>query len=93
MATNVNFIKKIRRLNMRKVYPKCNTHIDCFANKDGYCIALKLEGFSEEGCVFFKTKQDAEIARDKSFRRLVEIGREDLIEKYGGRKTHEHQKI
>ena len=39
---------------MRKVYPKCNTHIDCFANKDGYCIALKLEGFSEEGCVFFK---------------------------------------
>ena len=78
---------------MRKVYPKCNTHIDCFANKDGYCIALKLEGFSGEGCVFFKTKQDAEIARDKSFRRLVEIGREDLIEKYGGRKTHEHQKI
>ena len=78
---------------MRKVYPKCNTHIYCFANKDGYCIALKLENFSDVACPFYRTKNEAEKARDKSFRRLVEIGREDLIEKYGGRKTHEHQKI
>ena len=73
---------------MRKVYPKCNTHIDCFANKDGYCIALKLENFSDVSCPFYKTKQEAEEARLKSVRHLVEIGREDLIEKYGGQKSY-----
>lgn len=75
---------------MRKDFPKCNTHIDCFANKDGYCIALKLENFSDVACPFYKTKQAAEEARLKSFGHLVEIGREDLIEKYGGRNKDEH---
>ena len=73
---------------MRKDFPKCNTHIDCFANKEGYCIALKSEGFSDVACTFYKTKEDAEEARLKSFRRLVEIGREDLIETYGRRKSY-----
>lgn len=75
---------------MRKDFPKCNTHIDCFANKDDRCIALKLENFSDVACPFYKTKHAAEEARLKSFGHLVEIGREDLIEKYGGRNKDEH---
>ena len=73
---------------MSKDFPKCNTHIDCFANKEGYCIALKLENFSDVACPFYKTTQEVTEARLKSFKHLVEIGREDLIEKYGGRKSY-----
>ena len=71
-------------------FPKCNTHIDCFANKEGYCMILKPEDFSDVACPFYKTKQAAEVGRRKSFRRLIEIGRPDLIDKYGGRNPHEH---
>lgn len=78
---------------MKNDFPKCNTHLDCFANKEGCCIALKSEGFSDTNCTFYKTKQEVEAARLASYRRLVEIGREDLIEKYGGRITHEHKQI
>ena len=78
---------------MKNDFPKCNTHIDCFAKKDGCCIALKSENFSDIACTFYKTKQEVEEARLTSSRRLVEIGREDLIEKYGGRITHEHKQI
>jgi hypothetical protein len=75
---------------MKKDFPKCNIHSDCFANKAGYCLALKITEFPDKVCPFYRTKEEAENARDKSLRRLVEIGREDLIEKYGGQKTHEH---
>ncbi len=78
---------------MKNDLPKCNTHLDCFANKEGSCIALKSEGFSDANCTFYKTKEEVEEARIASYRRLVEIGREDLIEKYGGRITHEHKQI
>ena len=78
---------------MRKDFPKCNTHIDCFANKEGYCIALKTGQVPSTNCPFYKTKQEALEARLESYKHLVEIGREDLIKKYGGQMTHGHQQI
>ncbi len=65
---------------IRDDLPICTA--ECFANKKGRCIALK--NVIDELCPFYKTEQQAADSRHKAEKRLWDIGREDLIEKYGG---------
>ena len=62
---------------------KCPTreeHPDCFACMEGKCTALSICG--GRGCVFYKPAE-VELAQSmKSYRRLKENGRTDLISKY-----------
>ena len=77
----------------KEEFSRCNLHTDCFANKGGCCVALKTGQVPSTNCPFYKTKQEASEARLESYKHLVEIGREDLIKKYGGQMTHGHQQI
>ena len=67
---------------IRDDLPRCTAHAECFANQKGRCVALKY--VTDAVCPFFKTKQQAADSRHKAEKRLWDIGREDLIEKYGG---------
>ena len=55
---------------------------DCFANKDGVCVCLEDNDFHGKDCLFFKTTAQCDADRQKSYERLVSIGRDDLIERY-----------
>ena len=60
-----------------KGLPRCTAHRDCFANKDGVCVCL-----GDKDCPFFKTTAQCDADRQKSYERLVSIGRDDLVERY-----------
>lgn len=54
---------------------------DCFGNNgSNRCMVVckKVEG----KCPFYQTKEQVEAGRQKAHRRLVDLGRDDLIEKF-----------
>ena len=66
-------------VNLEKC-PECMAHPDCFAWMEGKCTALNESG--GEDCVFYCP---ADIAMEKArqcFRRLIELQRTELIQKY-----------
>ena len=65
-----------------KGLPHCTAHRDCFANKDGVCVCLGGNDFHGRDCPFYKTTAQNEADRKKSYERLVQFGRTDLIEMY-----------
>ena len=65
-----------------KGLPRCSAHRDCFANKDGVCVCLGDNDFHGKVCPFFKTTAQCDEDRQKSYERLVSIGRDDLVERY-----------
>ena len=60
--------------------PDCVEHPDCFCWMEGKCTALKESG--GEGCVFYCPAELAVAEAKQSFKRLMELHRTDLIEKY-----------
>ena len=60
-----------------KGLPRCTAHRDCFANKNGVCVCLGDNDFP-----FFKPTAQCDADRQKSYERLVSIGRDDLVERY-----------
>ena len=66
-------------VNLEKC-PECIAHPDCFAWMEGRCTALKESG--GEGCVFYCLADTAIEEARQGFRKLVEMHRTDLIEKY-----------
>ena len=43
--------------------PVCETHRDCFANKDGQCVSLSDNNFGERDCPFFKHKSEVDLKK------------------------------
>ena len=60
--------------------PECIAHPDCFAWMEGRCTALKESG--GEGCVFYCLADTAIEEARQGFRKLMQMHRTDLIEKY-----------
>ena len=60
--------------------PECAEHPDCFACIDGKCTALSESG--GQGCVFYKTEQQALQEVQRGYQVLKENSRFDLIAKY-----------
>ena len=62
--------------------PKCSSHADCHAYKNGECIALIDSNFGTGDCPFYKTR--SEYLKDKisAAEKLKASGRIDLIEQY-----------
>ena len=65
-----------------KGLPHCTAHRDCFANKDDVCVCLGDNDFHGKDCPFFKITAQCDADRQKSYERLVQLGRTDLIEMY-----------
>ena len=63
-------------------------HKDCFANIDGRCVCLKDNNFKNKDCPFYKDKVKSNAQQSWIMRRLINIGRPDLAEKYSGRVTY-----
>lgn len=61
--------------------PVCTEHPDCFANIEGHCTALKKV---EDGapCPFYKNAESNMAEARRSYQRLKENGRSDLISRY-----------
>ena len=61
--------------------PVCTEHPDCFANIEGRCTALKKV---EDGvpCPFYKNAEANMAEARRSYQRLKENGRSDLISRY-----------
>ena len=58
--------------------------IDCFGfGIYGRCIALSNTDFECDQCPFYKTKLERYLGHQNAITRLHEIGRKDLIVKYG----------
>lgn len=63
--------------------PCCSAHMDCFANMEGKCTALKDCGEQEgQGCVFYKPFDVAMAEARESYKKLKEGRRFDLIQKH-----------
>jgi hypothetical protein len=52
---------------------------DCFAYRHGCCGALANTDFGDEVCPFFSTREEADRQQAAAARRLVEIGRPELL--------------
>lgn len=55
----------------------------CFAENKGRCMALKVKNCN--GCVFYKTKDEAEEGRNKAIERIMSLDKEKrdyIIETY-----------
>ena len=46
--------KKIVKKKRAKAFPACNSHKDCFANKDSKCVCLSDNDFGKKDCPFYK---------------------------------------
>ena len=46
----------------KKGFPKCDSHKDCFANKDGKCICLGDNDFGSKDCPFYKNNRVADMS-------------------------------
>lgn len=70
---------------MSKTCPPCEKKLDdCFACSAGRCTILSKTDFGERGCPFYKTRSQTAEERRASRQRLMDLGLENLIEKYGG---------
>ena len=68
-------------LSLCPVCPVYGTQPDCFACIDGRCTALKET--DEAGiCSFYRSTEDNMAVVRKCYRRLRDMGRSDLIDKY-----------
>lgn len=73
----------------RVAKPRCN-RADCFQNKLGVVCDLLME-HAGNPCPFYKTIPEAEVGKIEAHRRLVDLGRFDLIEKYEHNKYRKGQ--
>ena len=53
---------------------------DCFANREGVCLALKETYPGRRRCPFYKTREQRTFGLASSAARLVAMGREELID-------------
>lgn len=64
------------------VLKQCPFHSDCFANLNGFCVALDNVEFKGRDCPFYKTTEQNELEKDAVTAKLKSQGRDDLISKY-----------
>ena len=55
---------------------------DCFAMSNGGCGILTAQKCTGKPCKFYKTTTQLRVERQKSYNRLMEMGRLDLFDKY-----------
>ena len=55
---------------------------DCFCWHYGGCTGLRNAKFRHNDCPFYKTREQSWRETERAYRKLVEEGRFDLIEKY-----------
>jgi hypothetical protein len=55
---------------------------DCFAMSNGGCGVLNSPKCLNKPCKFYKTTTQLRVERRRSYNRLMEMGRLDLIDKY-----------
>ena len=68
-------------LSLCPICPYAASQPDCFANIEGHCTALKVTEDSDI-CSFYKCEAQAVADAKRSYQRLKEMGRPDLISKY-----------
>lgn len=75
---------RINKINIENYYDSfnkkiklkpCNAHPDCFANKNGQCIALNDTNFKGRVCPFYKTVEEHHAGRQRGLERLLALGR------------------
>ena len=66
-------------VNLEKC-PECREHPDCFCHLKGKCTALNA--CSGQGCVFYKPAEKALDECRTAYRKLKEMKRHDLIQRY-----------
>ena len=64
----------------------CYYHSDCFAYGNGKCMILCCNDFDDGECPFYRKITDNQKEQEACMRRLVRIGRQDLLVRY--RKDH-----
>lgn len=62
--------------------PECQ-RTGCYNNIKGKCVALEDNDFGHRGCPFFVPSEQVREEQKLCLRRLLDEGREDLIERYG----------
>ena len=60
---------------------KCDRN-KCFQNICGVGCELLNEPITDRECPFFKTDDEVDEGRRKAHKRLIDIGRKDLIDEY-----------
>lgn len=63
------------------VLPACKRS-NCFAEKDGHCIALADNYFGDKPCPFFKTREQLAAQDAKCKERLRSMGSYEILKKY-----------
>ncbi|MCI6697833.1 MAG: hypothetical protein MR488_01515 [Lachnospiraceae bacterium] len=62
--------------------PACFYHSDCFAYQKGKCRVLYSNDFDSGQCPFYRSRSDNRKELEACMRRLLRIGRRDLLDKY-----------
>lgn len=62
--------------------PACYYHRDCFAFRRGLCMVLYSNDFDGGECPFYRSRSGNREEQEACMRRLVRIGRRDLLDKY-----------
>ena len=70
-----------RRLKPNEFWD-CSYHSDCFACKNGKCQILCCNDFDDGECSFYRNLADNQKEQETCMRRLVRIGRRDLLVRY-----------
>ena len=73
--------KKYKRLKSNE-FLDCSYHSDCFAYKNGKCMILCCNDFYDGECPFYRSITDNQKELETGMRRLVRIGRQDLLVRY-----------
>ena len=74
----------------RDFCPPCTKHPDCFACKEGHCTTMRIpdkriskkKRVAFEQCGFYKPIEQVNESGARCYKRLKEMGRRDLINKY-----------
>lgn len=72
---------KVSRMVKSGPPPVCYYHKDCFAYRHGKCEVLFSNDFDGE-CPFYRSRSDNQKEQEECMRRLIRIGRRDLLDKY-----------
>ena len=82
--------QKVKGKSFRRLKPgeflDCYYHSDCFAYGNGKCMILCCNDFDDGECPFYREITDNQKEQEACMRRLVRIGRHDLLVRY--RKDH-----
>ena len=73
--------KKYKRLKSNE-FLDCFYHSDCFACANGKCMILCCNDFDDGECSFYRNLADNQKELEAGMRRLVRIGRQDLLVRY-----------